>query len=363
MQLGNLLKQGPRSWSAASPVALLTNWQHALLECLPASLRKSFVKDQARMILALTGDGAEARLEYGKDEPQPVEFLIRSDVEVLGGLAAKAEQADADVILEVPTESVLRRQFRLPAQVKDNLERVIAYEIDRVTPFSGSEIYFDYRLLSGQGEEQLLIELAALKRDQVDSWIQGLAGAGRAARRLIWPGAWNGANLLPSNAQREKRGDRLMLWTLWILVVVFTAAVLVTPLLQKRQIVLDMNERLALVRAKANQAVELRERLDQAANSANYLVEKKRNALYLSELMRKLTELVPDHTWVNQLNVTKDKVDFRGDSKDATGMIEILAAEPAFRKISFKSPVVGIANTDRERFHIELKFVAPRDSE
>ena len=360
MQFGNLFKQVPRSWMAVSPMALLENWQRALLECLPETLRKPFVKEQARVVLALTGDGAEATLEQG-GEVQPIEILLRSDAEGMRSLAARAEQAAADVILAVPSEAILRRQFRLPAQVKDNLDRVVAYEIDRVTPFSGNDIYFDYRMLPSQVEEQLLIDMAALKRDRVDGWIQGLAGAGRAARQLRWPGAWDSANLLPSNARRENRGDRVVLGVLWTLVLVFTASVLATPLVQKRQMVIDMGERLASVRVEANQVAELRERLDQAANSANYLVEKKRNARYASELMRKLTELVPDHTWVNQLNITEGKVDFRGDSKDATGLIEILAAEPTFKKISFKSPVVGIANTDRERFHIELRFDATRD--
>lgn len=341
-------------------MALLENWQCALLECLPAALRKPFVKEQACVVLALTGDGAEARLEQG-GEVQPIELRVRSNAEDMRSLVATAEQAAADMILAVPSEAVLRRQFRLPAQVKDNLDRVVAYEIDRLTPFSGSDIYFDYRLLPSQVEEQLLIDLAALKRDRVDVWIEGLAGAGRAARQVRWPGAWDGANLLPSNARRENRGDRVALAALWILVLVLTASVLATPLVQKNQIVIAMGERLTSVRSKANQVAELRERLEQAANSANYLVEKKHNALYVSELMRKLTDLVPDHTWVNQLNITEGKVDFRGDSKDATGLIEILAAEPAFNRISFKSPVVGIANTDRERFHIEFRFDADRD--
>jgi general secretion pathway protein L len=361
MQFGNLLKQAPWSWLAVSPTELLENWQRALVECLPPTLRKPFVKEQARMVLALTGDGAQARLEQG-GEVQPVEVPVRSDAADLRNLAARAEQVAADVVLTVPSEAVLRRQFRLPVQVKDNLDRVVAYEIDRLTPFSGDEIYFDYRLLPSQLEDQLLIDLAALKRARVDAWIQGLAGAGRAARQLLWPDAWDGANLLPSSARRENRGDRFVLWTLWTLVLVLTAAVLVTPLLQKRQIVIDLGERLVTVRTKANQVAELRERLNQAVSSANYLVEKKRTALYVSDLVRKLTELVPDHTWVNQLNLNDRTVDFRGDSKDATGMIEVLAAEPTFKKISFKSPVVGIANTDRERFHIELEYTATRDS-
>jgi general secretion pathway protein L len=123
--------------------------------------------------------------------------------------------------------------------------------------------------------------------------------------------------------------------------------------------VIALGERVEAARTEANQAVELRNQLEQAAEASNFMRQKKADALFVSVLLRKLTELIPDHSWVNQLNVLgAGIIDIRGESEHATELIEILSRDPSFRDISFKSPVVGIRNTDRERFHIGFRFVS-----
>jgi len=358
MQIVPLFKQGARSGISFGLEGLLQRWQSALLECFPVTARKLFIKEQARMVLELSGDGAAARLEKG-DEIRPIEAPVRNRPDELKALPNQADRVEVALTLLVPRADVLLKKVYLPAQVKDNLPRVLSYEIDRLTPFQAEDIYFDFRLLPSRVEAQLLVELACLKRERVAAWLQGLDAAGRSPTSMQWPGAWAGANLLPAAVRRPNRGGRVLSWVLWILVLTLTAAALVTPLLQKREVVTELGEQVAAARSEANQVAELRRQLEQAAEAANFLGQKKREALRESVLLSKLSELIPDHTWVNQLNLSgANKVDIRGESEHATELIEILSRDPSFRKITFKSPVVGIRNTDRERFHIEFRFVA-----
>ena len=357
MQIPSLFKQGPRSGASLSLSEGLRRWQDALLECLPAAARSLFDKGEARMVLELSGgDSAEARLEKG-DEVNPVEKPVHNRPEELKTLSGRVEQAGVELVLLLPRKDVLLKKVYFPAQVKENLQRVLSYEIDRLTPFQADEVYFDFRQLPSPSETQLQVELACVKRERVATWLQGLESAGRSPQRLQWPGAWSGANLLPNSGRRGNRGERLLSWLLWGLVLLLAAASLATPLLQKRQIVIGLGERMNAARAEANQATELRSQLEQAGKAANFTRFKRDNVLQVSELLRRLTEQIPDHTWVNQLNVAGgNRVDFRGESEHATELIEILSKDPAFRQIRFKSPVVGIRNTERERFHIEFIF-------
>lgn len=359
MQLLSLLRQGSRSGISVDLAGLLQRWQSALLECLPETARALFVKEQARMVLELSGEGgAAARLEKG-DDVRPIMAPVSNRLDDLKALSSQAEGAGAELRLLVPRTDVLLKKAYLPSQVRDNLPRVLSYEIDRLTPFQAADIYFDFRVLPSRAEAQLLVELACLKRDRVANWLQGLDAAGWPPTTMQWPGAWAGANLLPAAVRHSNRGGRLLSWVLWVLVLALTGAVLATPLLQKREIAIELREQVAAARSEANQVSELRRQLEQAAEAANFIRQKKRDTMLESVLLRKLTELIPDHTWVNQLNVSAaNKVDIRGESEHATELIEILSRDPSFRRITFKSPVVGIRNTDRERFHIEFQFVS-----
>ncbi len=358
MQILPLFKQGSRSGISLDLPELLQRWQSALLECLPETARKLVAKEQARMVLELSGDTAAARFEKG-DEVRPIAARVSNRPDELKALSNQANGAGVELTLLVPRTDVLLKKVYLPAQVRDNLPRVLSYEIDRLTPFQAADIYFDFRLLPSRAEAQLLVELVCLKRERVATWLQGLDAAGRPPTSMQWPGAWAGANLLPAAVRRPNRGERLLSWVLWILVLTLIAAVLVTPVLQKREIAIELGERVAAARAEANQVTELRLQLEQAAEAANFIRQKKREVLLESVLLRKLTELIPDHTWVNQLNVSAaGKVDIRGESEHATELIEILSRDPYFRRITFKSPVVGIRNTERERFHIEFRFAS-----
>lgn len=81
------------------------------------------------------------------------------------------------IFVSIPRENVLLRFIKLPVSTKENLRKVIEYEIPRYTPFEKSEIYFDHFILKEDKEWLHLIVVFAKKR-VIDSYLSLLKKIG-----------------------------------------------------------------------------------------------------------------------------------------------------------------------------------------
>ena len=64
---------------------------------------------------------------------------------------------------------VLTRQITLPANTEENLYEVIQYEMDRYTPFTAEDIYFDYRLEERIPDKDLIrVLLIVIKKEIIE---------------------------------------------------------------------------------------------------------------------------------------------------------------------------------------------------
>ena len=69
------------------------------------------------------------------------------------------------VCVAIPREKVIARFVRLPVAAKENLRKVLEYEMDKYTPFEKGEIYFDYCLLKEEKDWLQLFAVFARKAD------------------------------------------------------------------------------------------------------------------------------------------------------------------------------------------------------
>ena len=81
------------------------------------------------------------------------------------------------VSISVPREKAIARFIRLPIAAKENLRKVLEYELPRYTPFEKGEIYFDYCLLKEEKDWLHLFAVFARKAD-VDTYLSLLKKMG-----------------------------------------------------------------------------------------------------------------------------------------------------------------------------------------
>lgn len=87
--------------------------------------------------------------------PQPNE-LVSSLALSINELGA----AKSDINLSIPKAWAIIRSVELPSTVKENLSDALSHEMDRLTPFTSEEVFYDYRILKESGDKIYLLVMA-----------------------------------------------------------------------------------------------------------------------------------------------------------------------------------------------------------
>ena len=84
-----------------------------------------------------------------------------------------------DIYLSIPRNLALLRYVDLPLAVKENLHETLGYEMEKYTPFSADDVYFDCRIISEDKEAGTLRALlVAAERDAIGPYIRLCEGLG-----------------------------------------------------------------------------------------------------------------------------------------------------------------------------------------
>jgi len=81
------------------------------------------------------------------------------------------------VSISIPREKVIVRFIKLPSATKENLRKVLEYEIPKYTPFEKAQISFDYCIVKEE-KDWLHLFAAFVQRPELDRYIQILRRIG-----------------------------------------------------------------------------------------------------------------------------------------------------------------------------------------
>lgn len=343
-----------RPWGDVAPGFSL----EPILPCLPGIFRHYLEQRDRRILITTHGPAAQIEQVAGQSR----EFLGTLELEGVAFLpeavVTTARDRHQRIVLMLPAEAVLTRRTSLPSQVKDNLPQVLRYELDRLSPFRPEQVLYDYRVVSGgKGESRLTVNLALTRRDLVDDWLKRLSQAGAPVDEVVWEGAWAKANLLTPEERPRHRQPRLDLnKLLLVLTLILGVATLATPLWQKTRDLETLNAELRRARTQAVQVDQARQALERARRGSTEVLRQKVEQPRMLDLLRELTERIPDDTWVQSLEYQNGEVQLRGESGRATSLIGLLEGAPGITGVSFRSPVTQVAQTGKERFNLAFNF-------
>lgn len=106
--------------------------------------------------------------------------------ELLSSLSLAFSEFDLSVTgitLSIPKEWTIVRTVDFPSTVKENIQNVIAFELDRLTPFAAEEAFFDFRLLR-ERDGRLSLVLMAVKTEHLKPYLDSLNEGGFAVNRI-----------------------------------------------------------------------------------------------------------------------------------------------------------------------------------
>jgi len=112
---------------------------------------------------------------------------------------------------------------------------------------------------------------------------------------------------------------------------------------------------------QAEEVARVRADLERARLGSVEVLNRKREQPRMTDLLRELTDLLPDNTWVQTMNYREGAADIRGESAQATALIGVLEQGPGIDDVSFRSPVMQVASSGTERFHIAFDYRRPAE--
>jgi len=342
-------------------------WRGGLLCLIPERLRRALLHEPAEIAITFARDSAHARFDRRDGSPaQKLDF--RSDKGTapaefrswVNGL----EIEELRCIALLPDDDVLRKTIHLPVAAAGNLREVVGFELDRYTPFSEDQVYFDVRVRDRAAEAgQLLVDLFVCRRDRVEAVLKQMETWGLQPAVMAPSGAPASCNLLPATL-RPAGGRLLQARTqqlAWAVAGLTVVALYLPPLLQGRE-VRALEAEIAALRGRAVQAKQLMTERDALLERTQFLAQRRAGHPQVIDLLRTLTELLPDETWLSRLMIRGDELQIQGESSAATALIEKLEAAPEFSGVQFRSPVTGNPQTQKDRFQLSASVVPETSS-
>lgn len=350
-------------------------WGHELASLLPARWRGLLAERADALLLDVGGrelciwrQSAQGCSELGRvNLDDPAEAQKAAFARLRGAL----EAPDLRRIYCIDGARTLRRALSLPVAAEDNLRQVLAFEMDRQTPFKADQVYFDYVVAPHVAADRSLhVELTVVPRAQLDAELAAIAGSAPVLDGVdCWAGARGGArlglNLLPAERRYARKNLRLRLnLALGAAAIVLLVTCMQLWLDNRASALAAMQADVARAQNDAKQVSQLRKTLQDTIDGANFLSRKKHDTPLMVNLLEDLTQRLPDDTYLERLNVDdKDKIELQGLSDDASKLIGLLNKSELLANPSVQGTIQPDPRTKKDRFNITLDFRAIADAQ
>jgi general secretion pathway protein L len=346
---------------------LLAWWLRELGAMVPARLRQRLVPAKDMLVLLFEDGAVWVGVESGRDleevgqldltgDPQPqhtLEALLRNHG--LGGFRAAA--------LRLRGGRALHTIIDLPLAAEQNLSEVVAFELDRHTPFRADEARFAHRIIERDpAAKKLRVELTVVPRPVIDDLVAASARVGIVPTRIevADDASFRAAsgNLLPAQAATPdwRRRDKPSL-ALAAGAAALAIVAIYLPLQATQRADEAIDEQAAATRKSMATIAALQKEIEALRKDEGFLADRKRERPTVSALLLEVTQILPDDAYLLDWELDGGEIQIQGLAASASTLVRQLEQSHEFRDTTFQSPVVQDARTGRERFHIATQIV------
>lgn len=354
-------------WTARLPLAqavvmtreFLRWWRDELLSLVPPRLAQLVLEPRLRAEVS-----ASEVCIYRHDRKLLLDRVlllgpVRTPLAPAEGSAVAAAQGRCDVLLE--PDLVLESPLTLPLEAERELRRVLTFSMDRYTPFTADEVYFDYRVQHrDMANRKIDVLLYVVPRKAVDSIVSRLAQVGleSVAVDVAAPEAGGqgrlGLNLLPARTPAVSAHTAHLNIALAVLAGLLLLSLLLVPLWNRHQSLAALEEELRLMGPQV-QASERAQAEVQAQLAWMQQIQQRKALLPpVLDILLELTRLVPDESWASQVEIRDGRVKLSGEAQAASSLMQTLTVSGYFADPRFEAPLTQNPKSERERFAISL---------
>lgn len=357
-------------WSQA--IDFLRWWGDELSGLLPAWLTGRAQPVLPRRILSLETDGVRliegragseaahnAAAGPGAGPVVPLAEMLRRLVRDAGS----REAGGSEIGLRVAYPSCFVRRVELPRSAARDAARLLAVDLERVTPFKPKDVLTAYQVDPRQDNPaRTAYRQLVIKRATVEGPIEAARAAGLDVVRVdCW--SEDGQAALPVDFLEQPDAASSRPGSAWLpaavlAVVAVALAALAGWLAHERDeaALADIQARAALLKGKVQARRDAESRLLTTMAEAESF--RKLRAATGSRLaaLEELSRLLPDTAWVTDLRIEGNTIDISGLARQAVQLVPILERSQYFRDATLTAPLTFDSREDKERFSIRVRL-------
>ena len=328
-------------------------WREELWAMVPERVRRLLAGADGGIVLAQVEGGFQiveepssgARGRAGAARP------VLSRAEALAALAEMAvsrgpKSASWRVGIRLPSSQCFERRVELPRAARDDMRRMLDFDLERATPFRLGDVYTAHLATGAPGAKgrQRLRQLI-VKREAVDTLLADVRAAGLEPAFVdCWqatPSAGLPIDFLEAGgAPRSGLAGRVTLPTaLAALVLILAVLASILELSRYNSALAEIRAETAKMRTRAATVRGAQERSNAAVADLARLQQMKLAQVPAVEVLEELSRLLPDSVWLSDLRVEGDTLDITGLAKSGAALPSLFVRSALFSDAALTAPV------------------------
>lgn len=262
------------------------------------------------------------------------------------------------VRVRVPFASCFERRVELPEAARGDIDRILALELERTTPFRLKDVYTAHLVDEARTSNGLIgVSQLIIQRDTVDPALAELRALGMQVSGVdCWSEDGTRAlpvDFLPRDPARQGEGgaSRLPAW-LAVLALALSGTALYSASSRYEAALASLKVETEAARAKAQSSRQALDTSEAARRDVEAMTKIKAARVPAVEILDTLTRLIPDTAWVSDYRIEGDRLEFSGEAESAAPLVSIIENSELFSDASFTAPVTREDRRGRERFSL-----------
>ncbi|MFG1377107.1 PilN domain-containing protein [Xanthobacter autotrophicus] len=272
-----------------------------------------------------------------------------------------------EVELALDPGRFLFRPLELPRGAAAFLDGIVRSQIDRLTPWSAAEAAYGFTPPEDAPDDRLALTVAATARARISPLIDRLKAQGAGAIRVTTQPDGMGAPIrvldhAASGAASGVAGVRRVLLAVLGGAAGAALLALVVSGLVGGSLDAELDDITQRIAAQRRAMVAARDGQGGAGGQLAALERRKREAPATVLVLEALSQVLPDDTYVTELQMEGDKVEVAGVSREAAALVRLLEQSRQFAEATFVAPTTRAAGEAGERFHISARILLPMEA-
>lgn len=339
-------------------------WLTGLAYLLPESVRLRLRHSSNRLFINFENDSYHFAL-YKNVAPAPsadwtMQRADESSIAITRRHLNALIDEDVFVVLAIPVTMLLVKTLMLPIGADGNVRDVLRYEMDRQTPFTADKVYFDWLIIKKDYDNNKLnIKLFIILKEILEPLLNEIHSVQLEPDIVTTMPVEHasGINLL-SEKSRNHSNDQIGYRTriLALITLGLFLGTLYFPLLRQEEVLRSAEAKISTLRNEANKTRVLINERDVLQSRARFLDDKRQARLAAIDILNKLTQLLPDNTYLDRMMLRGEEIEIYGESSDATSLIQLIEGSDIFSNAQFEAPVTKNISTGKERFQLSANI-------